>query len=180
MKDRDYQDLEITKVQIDLSQRGNTLGTTNDYEYLSLCFEYQLSSKDGPFLVLKTEGWSVDDLDEFKEQMKEVCKNIYEMGNLEKALGEDKKEASVIKKISKIDVTKYPYGPITSVLRETAGWLNENYKNSKFDYFDYPDYAGLPDHLVKELVSDEVDWLQAQMQCLLIPHDTLDEEEPLF
>ena len=53
---------EITNVKIRFAQEGNTLGTTSDFEELEISLEFKLSEKDGAFVVIKTEGWSLDDV----------------------------------------------------------------------------------------------------------------------
>jgi hypothetical protein len=54
---------EVCGATIKLTQPGNTLGSTTENEYLDISLEYQTSEpgtgEDG-FVVLKTEGWSLD------------------------------------------------------------------------------------------------------------------------
>jgi hypothetical protein len=52
---------EISQVSVTYNQEGNTLGTTSNTETLTVNLEFQESEKEGCFVVLKTEGWSVDD-----------------------------------------------------------------------------------------------------------------------
>lgn len=52
---------EVSKVSVIYNQEGNTLGTTSELETIEVNLEFQLSEKDGCFMVLKTEGWSFDD-----------------------------------------------------------------------------------------------------------------------
>ena len=52
---------EVSKVSVTYNQEGNTLGTTSECETIDVNLEFQLSEKDGCFMVLKTEGWSFDD-----------------------------------------------------------------------------------------------------------------------
>jgi len=65
--------IEVTKISIELSQEGNTLDTTSEYESLTVNLEYQLT---GPgeygFLVVKTDGWSVDDPSEFSSLLEKI------------------------------------------------------------------------------------------------------------
>ena len=55
---------EISKVSVEFIQDGNTLGTTEEVESLTVNLEFQLDESDGSFIVLKTDGWSIDDLDD--------------------------------------------------------------------------------------------------------------------
>jgi len=55
---------EVSGVTIKLTQPGNTMGSTEEYEYLDISLEYQTSDPgtgDDCFIVLKTEGWSIDE-----------------------------------------------------------------------------------------------------------------------
>lgn len=63
--------MEINKIQIEFSQEGNSLGTTDEYETLNLNFEYQLPG-EGPFIVIKTDGWSINESSELKEFINKV------------------------------------------------------------------------------------------------------------
>ena len=64
---------EISRVEVHFSQKGNTLGTTSDYEELDIRLEFQTSEKEGPFYVIKSEtGWSFDDIGELKELIDRV------------------------------------------------------------------------------------------------------------
>lgn len=74
-------DLNIDEVSIKLYQEGNTLGSTSEYEILEVRFEYQ-TLEDGPFMVFKTDGWSIDSLNEFKSDIDEICQKLYEKGKL--------------------------------------------------------------------------------------------------
>ena len=51
------------------SQKGNCNGTTDEYEELSISFESDLGldHSDEGFFVLRTEGWSVDGVEELEE-----------------------------------------------------------------------------------------------------------------
>ena len=63
---------EIMNVKCTFTQEGNTLGTTEEYEELEISLEFQLSEKQGPFYVIKTDGWSFDDISELKEMIDKV------------------------------------------------------------------------------------------------------------
>ena len=65
--------INIYKLTIELTQEGNTLGTTEEIETLEIRFEYQLPGGE-PFLVVKTAGWSADDPEEFKNILKKASK----------------------------------------------------------------------------------------------------------
>jgi len=53
----------IDKVSVEFSQEGNTLGTTSECETIEISLESQLS-EDGHFIVIKTDGWSIDNTSE--------------------------------------------------------------------------------------------------------------------
>jgi hypothetical protein len=59
--------INITKISVELTQKGNTIGTTDDYEYFVIDVENVDASEkieDNGFLVIRTEGWSIDSPDE--------------------------------------------------------------------------------------------------------------------
>ena len=56
------------------SQDGNTLGTTDKYETLEISLNFQLPEEEGPFYVIKTDGWSFDDISELKDMIDRVEK----------------------------------------------------------------------------------------------------------
>ena len=64
----------ISKVSIEVYQEGNTLGTTQEIEEMEIILEGPLGSidKDGAFLVIKTDGWSLQNGQELKELWKRV------------------------------------------------------------------------------------------------------------
>lgn len=69
--------IDIAKLQINLFQDGNTLGTTKEYEKLQIDIESQLSDlddEDGCFYVLRTEGWSMDSIDEMIDLLTQIKK----------------------------------------------------------------------------------------------------------
>ena len=54
-------ELSLSSVVFEFCQEGNTLGTTEEEEVISVKCEYQLPG-DEPFFTVKTEtGWSIDD-----------------------------------------------------------------------------------------------------------------------
>ena len=61
-------DIEICQASVRFSQEGNTMGTTTakgTHEYIDVEMEFQLDEQDGPFYVIRTEGWSVDEAEDF-------------------------------------------------------------------------------------------------------------------
>ena len=71
---------EIRQACVTYSQEGNTMGTTPEYETIDVRLEFPLGEKDGPFIVLKTKGWSFDDPKELIALMnrtKQVLKTGY-------------------------------------------------------------------------------------------------------
>lgn len=61
---------EVVKSTIVLSQDGNTMGTTGEYETLEIALEYQAPEPgqgQDCFVVLKTEGWSIDDTEDLTD-----------------------------------------------------------------------------------------------------------------
>jgi len=75
----------IGEASIKFIQDGNTLGTTEEYESITIEAEYQLpsNSKDseGPFFVLKTEGWSIDNVADIKELIDLFDKELKTISN---------------------------------------------------------------------------------------------------
>ena len=43
------------------------MGTTSEYEDVDIFLEFQGTKEEGPFFVIKTEGWSFDDLSELED-----------------------------------------------------------------------------------------------------------------
>ncbi len=71
MKERLYLD----EIKYNFSQEGNTNGTTNENEELTVTIESCLGSieKEGGFLTIRTStGWSVNDSSEFLEMLQLV------------------------------------------------------------------------------------------------------------
>ena len=56
-------------------QDGNTMGTTEKFETLTVELETQLPGED-PFIVLKTTGWSIDDMEDLTELVNK-CLDAY-------------------------------------------------------------------------------------------------------
>ena len=65
----------INHASVSFEQEGNSMGTTEEYEQITINLEYQLSEEDGSFIVLKTDGWSIDnpsDLDTLINRVKRL------------------------------------------------------------------------------------------------------------
>lgn len=56
--------MTLTTMQLTFTQEGNTMGTTSDSEEMTVELECQTVPEEGVFYVLKTDGWSVDDVGE--------------------------------------------------------------------------------------------------------------------
>ena len=65
---------EIIESSTKFTQEGNTLGTTSESEEIQISLEFQLSEKDGPFYVIKTNGWSFDDVSDLNDLIKRASK----------------------------------------------------------------------------------------------------------
>lgn len=61
----------LARMELEFFQDGNTMGTTGDVETLRVQFETQVPGEE-PFLVLRSDGWSVDGPAEFLTFL-EVC-----------------------------------------------------------------------------------------------------------
>lgn len=61
----------IEKAEVSFIQDGNTMGTTEEIEQITICLEFQLPEKySKPFFVIKTNGWSFDGIGELEELVK--------------------------------------------------------------------------------------------------------------
>lgn len=66
----------LHSASFEFSQVGNTNGTTSEYENLDISFESSLGldfDGDG-FYVLRTEGWSVDGVEDLQELFDRIKK----------------------------------------------------------------------------------------------------------
>ncbi len=64
-----------------------------------------------------------------------------------------------------INASQYPYGRVSTRLVKAADWINRNFEviqRDFYDYFDYPQYWGLPRATANSLSPDEVDFIQEQ------------------
>lgn len=64
----------LERIQYTFSQEGNTLGTTNEYEEITITVESTCGSidKEGGFFVIKTDGWSVNSISDLKDLFNRV------------------------------------------------------------------------------------------------------------
>ena len=67
MKEEVVKKPQVSGVKVSFEQEGNTLGTTSEYEDVDIFLEFQGTKEEGPFFVIKTEGWSFDDLSELED-----------------------------------------------------------------------------------------------------------------
>ena len=67
MKEEIIKKPKVTSVKVSFSQEGNTLGTTSGYENIDIFLEFQAEVEEGPFIVIKTGGWSIDDVSDLEE-----------------------------------------------------------------------------------------------------------------
>lgn len=56
---------DLHKCSHEFTQEGNTLGTTEEYEAITIEQETQIPGEE-PFFVIRTQGWSINDADELK------------------------------------------------------------------------------------------------------------------
>jgi len=149
----------IENIQICLTQNGNTLGTTDEIETLEISFEYQLSEENGPFMVFKTEGWSVDNINEFQEEIKNLCKNLYYKAGL-KTVFEPTNGHSNNREL-KIDLSNYP----SLILSETLKRATHFFNNNSLDGVPQDKLiSALPSYLYVELEQDEIIFLETELK----------------
>jgi hypothetical protein len=80
----------LTHIEARFSQDGNTLGTTEEYEELTIAMEYQLLPEPGKetegFFTLKTgKGWSIDDPEELVKLIESVKQAAIQIGKIKNA-----------------------------------------------------------------------------------------------
>jgi len=68
---------QFDSAKISFSQDGNTIGSTSTYETLEVRLETQLPGEE-PFFVIKTEGWSVNSLEELDEFLRQITDQFKE------------------------------------------------------------------------------------------------------
>ena len=72
----------------------------------------------------------------------------------------------------RIKISEYEYGRVTKRLRKAVDWINQNRSKIRKDIinkkiaieFDFDDYWGMPKSICKQLSSDEVDFIQSQVE----------------
>lgn len=63
---------ELNKASFHFTQEGNTEGTTSDIEEITI--DYEVIADEGGFFVLRTEGWSIDNVAELSELLDRIKK----------------------------------------------------------------------------------------------------------
>lgn len=63
---------ELNKASFHFTQEGNTEGTTSDIEEITI--DYEVVADEGGFFVLRTEGWSIDNVEELSELLDRIKK----------------------------------------------------------------------------------------------------------
>ena len=67
----------LYKATFEFSQEGNTDGTTDEYEDLTIeCEGLNIEKGDCYYVLRTTSGWSIDNIDELKELLERVDKVI--------------------------------------------------------------------------------------------------------
>lgn len=65
-----------------------------------------------------------------------------------------------------VRLSEYQYGKVYKRLKKAAHWINTHRRWIKaqkpIDWFDYPDYWGMPKSISYKLSSDEVDFIQSE------------------
>ena len=69
---------ELERCSFTFNQEGNSNGTTGKFEILTIECESPLGidNDEGCFYVLKTEGWSIDNVNELQELFDRIQKAI--------------------------------------------------------------------------------------------------------
>lgn len=62
----------LHKASVSFTQEGNTQGTTSDFEEITI--DYEVIDDEGGFFVIRTEGWSVDSVEELEELFNRIRK----------------------------------------------------------------------------------------------------------
>jgi len=63
---------ELTKASFVFTQEGNTEGTTSEFEEITI--DYEVIADEGGFFVIRTEGWSMDSIEELEELFNRIRK----------------------------------------------------------------------------------------------------------
>lgn len=64
--------------KIQFWQEGNTLGSTSDPELLTVRFETQIPDEE-PFMVIVTEGWSINTAKDLADLLAKVEKAVMDL-----------------------------------------------------------------------------------------------------
>jgi hypothetical protein len=64
---------ELNKASVSFSQMGNTDGTTGEYESITIDYEV-FDETEGGYFVIRTEGWSLDSIEELEELFNRIRK----------------------------------------------------------------------------------------------------------
>ena len=69
---------KLEKCSFSFMQDGNTNGSTDEYEELTIECESSLGidNDEGCFYVLKTNGWSIDNISDIQELLDRINKSI--------------------------------------------------------------------------------------------------------
>ena len=62
----------LNKSSFHFTQEGNTEGTTSDFEEITI--DYEVIDDEGGFFVIRTEGWSMDSVEEMEELFNRIRK----------------------------------------------------------------------------------------------------------
>ncbi|MBC8416709.1 hypothetical protein H8E06_00070 [bacterium] len=62
----------IYHATVSFEQEGNTMGTTETDERITIDLEYQLGEEEGSFIVLRTAGWSIDSASDLESLINRV------------------------------------------------------------------------------------------------------------
>jgi len=63
---------ELTKASFVFTQEGNTEGTTSEFEEITI--DYEVIADEGGFFVIRTEGWSMNSIEELDELFNRIRK----------------------------------------------------------------------------------------------------------
>ena len=63
---------ELNKASFHFTQEGNTEGTTSGIEEITI--DYEVIADEGGFFILRTEGWSIDNVEELSELLDRIKK----------------------------------------------------------------------------------------------------------
>lgn len=72
---------KLEKASFSFCQEGNTTGTTDEVEYITIEAENLiLNERNGEcFFVIKTDGWSIDDIEELADLINNIKSAVTEL-----------------------------------------------------------------------------------------------------